>query len=142
MRRLAVFLVGWCLALSGCTVFGVTVFSGDVSETATTTSSGTDPVSGLRWITVGELPTDGRRVYHLIGTDGPFDYAKDGSTFRNLEGILPDRAAGYYREYTVPTPGSSDRGARRIVCGGKPRTSTADCYYTADHYDSFRRIKP
>ncbi len=106
------------------------------------TGSAKDPVSGLRWMTVSELPSQGRTVYHQIAAGGPFDYAKDGSTFFNNERLLPKKSRGYYREYTVPTPGSSDRGARRIVCGGQPRTSVAECYYTADHYRTFRRIRP
>ncbi len=102
----------------------------------------TDPESGLRWMTVGELPPEGQKVYVLIGQGGPFRYSKDGVTFGNRERLLPARARGYYREYTVRTPGESDRGARRIICGGQPVTSRADCYYTADHYASFRRIRP
>lgn len=87
-----------------------------------------------------ELPPEGVRTYRAIHSGGPFPYEKDGSTFGNRERQLPDRPRGYYREYTVPTPGSSDRGARRIVCGGdRPRSPDA-CYYTADHYASFRLI--
>ena len=87
-----------------------------------------------------ELPPEGVRTYRAIHSGGPFPYEKDGITFGNRERQLPDRPRGYYREYTVPTPGSSDRGARRIVCGGdRPRSPDA-CYYTADHYASFRLI--
>jgi len=87
-----------------------------------------------------ELPTEGVRTYRAIRSGGPFAYEKDGSVFGNRERQLPSRSRGFYREYTVPTPGSSDRGARRIVCGGaKPRVPEA-CYYTADHYASFRLI--
>lgn len=102
----------------------------------------TDPQSGLRWMQVAELPREGQQVYALIAKGGPFRYSKDGSTFGNREGLLPQHKRGYYREYTVKTPGESDRGARRIICGGQPVTSTAECYYTADHYSSFRRIQP
>ena len=70
---------------------------------------------------------------------GPFPYDKDGTVFGNRERLLPAHQRGYYREYTVKTPGARNRGARRIVCGGKPRVPDA-CYYTSDHYASFRRI--
>lgn len=104
--------------------------------------SATDPVSGLRWMTVSELPREGQQIYVLIGQGGPFRYSKDGAIFGNREHILPAKARNYYREYTVKTPGASDRGARRIICGGQPETSRAECYYTADHYSTFRRIRP
>ncbi|MBN9411633.1 MAG: ribonuclease [Burkholderiales bacterium] len=90
-------------------------------------------------IAVVQLPAEGRDTYRLIYQGGPFPYDKDGSVFGNRERLLPARARGHYREYTVRTPGSRDRGARRIVCGGPPRTPQA-CYYTSDHYASFRRI--
>lgn len=93
----------------------------------------------LASIAVAELPAQGRETYQLIRQGGPFPYDKDGSVFGNRERILPAQTRGYYREYTVRTPGSRDRGARRIVCGGQPRTPEV-CYYTADHYASFRRI--
>lgn len=90
-------------------------------------------------IHVAELPREGRATYELIRQGGPFPHGKDGVVFGNRERLLPRAARGFYREYTVPTPGSRDRGARRIVCGGPPRTPQA-CYYTADHYASFRMI--
>ena len=73
----------------------------------------------------------------LVASGGPFPYDRDGAVFRNREGILPDEPRGYYREYTVATPGSDDRGARRIVAGAR-----GERYYTDDHYSSFRRIGP
>ena len=90
-------------------------------------------------IAVAELPAQGRHTLQLIRDGGPFPYSKDGSVFGNRERQLPARQRGYYLEYTVKTPGSHDRGARRIVCGGPPRMPDA-CYYTADHYTSFSRI--
>lgn len=87
------------------------------------------------------LPAQGQETYQLVFRGGPFPYEKDGSVFGNRERLLPSNKRGYYREYTVKTPGSRDRGARRIVCGG-PATTPDSCYYTADHYDSFRRIVP
>ncbi|WP_221088365.1 ribonuclease domain-containing protein [Deinococcus aquaedulcis] len=101
-----------------------------------------DPVSGLPWITRAALPPEGRQVLARIAQGGPFPYRKDGAAFGNRERLLPRQPGGHYREYTVPTPGETDRGARRIVCGGVPVTRTAECYYTADHYASFRRIAP
>ena len=106
------------------------------------TTASRDPLSGLRYVNVADLPREGQQMLTLIAGGGPFRYSKDGVTFGNREGILPRQARGYYREYTVKTPGENDRGARRIVCGGQPKTSTAECYYTADHYASFRRIRP
>ena len=96
--------------------------------------------AALPSISLAELPPQGRTTYQLIQEGGPFPYDKDGSVFGNRERLLPAQTRGYYREYTVRTPGARNRGARRIVCGGKPRTPDA-CYYTSDHYASFREIK-
>jgi ribonuclease T1 len=97
---------------------------------------GPDPAAAVR---VTELPRQGQATYELIRQGGPFPHDKDGTVFGNRERQLPPERRGYYREYTVRTPGSRDRGARRIVCGGPPRAPHA-CYYTADHYASFRKI--
>ena len=88
-------------------------------------------------ISLAELPPQWRATYALIHEGGPFPYDKDGSVFGNRERLLPLKKRGYYREYTVRTPGSRDRGARRIVAGGDP---PSEWYYTDDHYDSFRRF--
>jgi guanyl-specific ribonuclease Sa len=85
------------------------------------------------------LPPEALDTLALIQRGGPFPYRKDGTTFQNRERLLPNKPRGYYREYTVPTPGAHDRGARRIVTGGDP---PAVFYYTADHYRSFRPIEP
>ena len=87
-----------------------------------------------------ELPAEGQQTYQRILQGGPFPYEKDGVVFGNRERQLPRQARGYYREYTVKTPGARDRGARRIVCGGEVPTRPEACYYTADHYASFRLI--
>jgi ribonuclease T1 len=92
-------------------------------------------------IALAELPVQGQRTYEAILNGGPFRHEKDGAVFGNRERQLPRERRGHYREYTVDTPGSHDRGARRIVCGGE-RTAPAVCWYTADHYESFRRIVP
>jgi ribonuclease T1 len=89
---------------------------------------------------LASLPPEARATEQLIRSGGPFPHAKDGSVFGNRERQLPRQARGYYREYTVRTPGAGDRGARRIVCGGRTATAPDACYYTADHYTSFRRI--
>ena len=83
-----------------------------------------------------ELPPEARATLALIKSDGPFPYAQDGRVFANREKQLPLQSRGYYREYTVKTPGARDRGARRIVTG-----SGGEYYYSADHYRSFRRIR-
>jgi ribonuclease T1 len=88
------------------------------------------------------LPVEGQKTYQLILSGGPFPYDKDGVVFGNRERLLPSKNRGYYREYTVKTPGSRSRGARRIVCGGKEPKVPDLCYYTADHYASFTRIAP
>lgn len=92
-------------------------------------------------VSVAELPRAGAETYRLIHQGGPFPYDKDGTVFGNREQRLPAHKRGYYREYTVATPGARNRGVRRIVCGGPPTTPEV-CYYTADHYESFRRIVP
>ena len=91
-------------------------------------------------VAVADLPRQGQQTYQLILQGGPFPFGKDGSVFGNRERLLPRERRGYYREYTVETPGARDRGARRIVAGSPPETS-GEYYYTDDHYRSFRRIK-
>lgn len=94
-------------------------------------------------IRAAELPPEARETLALIRRGGPFPYRKDGTVFGNFERRLPPQPRGYYREYTVRTPGARDRGPRRIVAGagatGDVRTS-GEYYYTPDHYRSFRRI--
>lgn len=91
-------------------------------------------------VALAALPPQAQQTHRLILNGGPFPYAKDGTVFQNRERRLPLAPRGMYREYTVKTPGARDRGARRIVCGGLQPTQPQDCYYTADHYTSFRRI--
>ncbi|MEU0338727.1 ribonuclease domain-containing protein [Streptomyces bobili] len=104
--------------------------------TTTDSSPGPSRSAGSATVKVSELPAEARRTLDLIDAGGPFPYAEDGAVFRNFEGLLPRHERGYYREYTVPTPGSRDRGARRIVTGQGGET-----YYTDDHYDSFRAVR-
>jgi len=96
--------------------------------------------SGAPTVALSQLPVEARQTEELIRQGGPFAYVKDGSVFGNRERLLPTNARGYYREYTVKTPGARDRGARRIVCGGSQPTKPDACYYTSDHYASFARI--
>jgi ribonuclease T1 len=91
-------------------------------------------------VSVSALPAQGKQVLGQIHRGGPFRYEKDGTVFFNREGLLPSHQRGYYREYTVPTPGLNHRGARRIVCGGQQPAAPDACYYTEDHYSSFKRI--
>ena len=96
----------------------------------------TDPESGLPVVQVSALPPEAARTLELIDRGGPFPEPEhDGGTFENREALLPEQPMGYYKEYTVPTPGSDDRGARRIVAG-----EGGELYYTGDHYSSFSRI--
>lgn len=97
-----------------------------------------DPVSRLRWIEESALDAKARDTLAAIRAGGPYRYPRnDGVTYRNANGVLPPEASGYYKEFTVVTPGASTRGARRIISG-----SGGEFYLTLDHYDSFRRIRP
>jgi ribonuclease T1 len=89
----------------------------------------------IQAVAISELPPEARETLRLINQGGPFPYARDGVVFSNREHRLPPQPRGYYHEYTVKTPGSHNRGPRRIICGELP-----DCFYTADHYRTFRRI--
>ena len=91
---------------------------------------------------IGQLPAQAQETYQHILAGGPFPYPKDGIVFGNREKQLPRQPRGFYREYTVKTPGARNRGARRIVCGGEPPTKPEVCFYTDDHYASYRRISP
>jgi ribonuclease T1 len=94
-----------------------------------------DNPSGLPEVRESALPAEGRRILALIRAGGPYRYSQDDQTFGNFERVLPRQDRGYYREYTVPTPGEPDRGARRIVAG-----AGGEKYYTDDHYETFRFI--
>jgi len=111
-----------------------------VSAIATDPVQAKGPITARDPVALAELPPEAQQTEKLIRAGGPFPYPKDGVTFGNRERLLPRRERGYYREYTVPTPGSRNRGARRIVCGGVPPVKPEICYYTEDHYASFRRI--
>ena len=150
------FAVGWVTRGSGSssTSSAPTDSPASISSSApVTTADGTAPTTGQSPVTAGttttvdancpalpdvdmvsvdQLPTQALDTLDLIAADGPFPYDQDGAVFQNRERLLPKRAAGYYHEYTVVTPGSPDRGARRIIVG-----DCGDKWYTEDHYDSF-----
>ena len=103
---------------------------------ATRSSGARDPETGLRTVALRDLPREAQATVALIERGGPFPYAQDGVTFGNRERQLPSHPRGWYREYTVRTPGQSDRGPRRIVTGDDDRL----VFYTADHYASFVQV--
>ncbi len=145
----------WALALIVLGVVGFYVFGGadllasssdDFAATESASSSADlvsdEPAeevaarhSNLEPIRVGQLPPEASDTLDLIFSGGPYPFSRDDTVFQNREGLLPDRNRGYYREYTVITPGEDDRGARRIVAG-----ADGDLYYTSDHYQSFNEI--
>ncbi|WP_431953009.1 ribonuclease domain-containing protein [Actinacidiphila sp. bgisy167] len=121
LLAIAAALLGvFALLLTGCSV-------------PTGGGSAPEPVST---VAADTLPPEARETLRLIDAGGPFPYAKDGTVFHNFEGILPARPSDYYREYTVPTPGERDRGARRLVVG-----AGGEIYYTDDHYKTFRAVR-
>ena len=130
------------------TILRLTLFlalAGFCFGTSPALSRNSAPTSSIELVRLGDLPPEARTTLALIKQGGPFPYPrKDGSIFGNFEKRLPERPRGYYREYTVPTPGSRDRGARRIVAGSGRTGSVAtsgEYYYSHDHYRSFRRIQ-
>lgn len=143
MRRNAWLIIG--LLLVGLWAWSqhgpqATVPAGD-TPTASRTSGDHEPLAlppqSARAGYPAWLPAEALDTLALIERGGPFPHRQDGGTFQNRERLLPARRRGYYREYTVRTPGSRDRGARRIVSGGNP---PAEFFYTDDHYRSFRRF--
>ena len=112
--------------------------SGAFSASVQARSASPEPAA----VALAALPAEAQKTHRLILSGGPFPYGKDGTVFGNRERLLPAQSRGYYREYTVKTPGSRDRGARRIVCGGRQPTQPEACFYTGDHYASFQRIAP
>lgn len=90
----------------------------------------------IQEIALSGLPQEAKETLRLIKQGGPFPYPRDGVVFGNFEKRLPKKHRGYYHEYTVKTPGVRSRGARRIVCGPPP-----ECYYSGDHYETFKLIR-
>ncbi|MFJ1614276.1 ribonuclease domain-containing protein [Streptomyces sp. NPDC088251] len=121
-------------------LLSVLLVGGPVTATAT---AATDPVAttGAGITSVGSicysaLPAQAHDTLDLIEAGGPFPYSQDGSVFQNREGVLPGQSTGYYHEYTVVTPGSPTRGARRVITGKEAQED----YYTSDHYATFDLI--
>ena len=106
-------------------------------STSDVTPGGIDDESGLPLVPLAELPPEVADTLVVIEQGEPYPYDRDGVTFENREGLLPAQPTGYYREFTVETPGSDDRGARRVIAG-----EGGELYYTGDHYESFVRIAP
>ncbi|MGH3799550.1 MAG: ribonuclease domain-containing protein, partial [Pseudonocardiaceae bacterium] len=134
-RRISAALIGLLVLVAGGW-FGQRVMSGppSVDRPAVVAS-----VASLQVRALSQLPPQATEVWQLIQDGGPFPYRQDGTVFGNREGRLPKRQSGFYREYTVPTPGESDRGARRLITGGPVPSDpvpsdTAELYYTGDHY--------
>jgi len=113
---------------AAATLLSAVLIGGTVSATSANAT-----VTAVGSICYGDLPAQAYDTLELIEQGGPYPYSQDGSVFQNREGVLPSQSSGYYHEYTVKTPGSSTRGARRIVTGNK----TEEDYYTADHYVTF-----
>lgn len=109
--------------------------SSPTAPASTASRPATDARSGLPYVALDALPPEAADTVRLIDAGGPFPYDEDDGVFGNYEGLLPDRFDGYYREYTVETPGSDDRGARRIIAG-----ADGELYWTDDHYESFEAI--
>jgi ribonuclease T1 len=127
--------VAAALAVAAVATFAV----GGAGPAEARTSSSDYVAADIATIAVGQLPPEAANTLSLIAAGGPYPYEKDGVVFGNYERVLPPHRRGYYHEYTVPTPRARNRGARRIVCGG-PLRQTDNCYYSDDHYASFKRI--
>lgn len=128
------------LSLVAAVVVALVVWAGSGGATQESPADPATEASGqvagdIDVVAAADLPAEARDTLALIDSGGPFPYEQDGATFGNFERLLPEQPRGYYTEYTVDTPGSDDRGARRIVAG-----DGGDFYYTGDHYASFRRI--
>lgn len=138
MRRLGwVIVTGLMLALGIWALEGIRPASvGSATWPNTPPPAGHEPVAHTRALPAF-LPAEARRTLDQIVVDGPFAHRQDGGVFQNRERLLPHQPRGYYREFTVPTPGARDRGPRRIVSGGDP---PVEFFYTDDHYRSFRRF--
>ena len=130
--------LGALLAVAGWSGVGLT--GGPVaSPVALAREAARSPAGVSGTIETAQLPPEAVATLRSIAAGGPYPYAKDGVVFGNFERLLPPHRRGYYHEYTVPTPRARNRGARRIVCGG-PLRRIDNCFYSDDHYNSFKRI--
>jgi ribonuclease T1 len=140
--RIALLAIAVVVFLAGCIGDGAgpgasASAGAPTAPTGSRVIAGATAPAGMATVTVADLPPEAAATLLLIAAGGPFPYRQDGVTFENRERLLPPRPTGFYREFTVPTPGSSDRGARRIITG-----ANGERYWTADHYDSFAWITP
>ena len=120
----------------------ICAIGGLASEALARRQAYTQDIDAASTVPLSSLPDQAQDVHRRILAGGPFRYTKDGVVFGNRERILPRQQRGFYHEYTVPTPGERDRGARRIVCGGKDDRKPETCFYSKDHYQSFQPIDP
>ncbi|MDX6281172.1 MAG: ribonuclease [Kribbellaceae bacterium] len=120
---------------------GMTATTATASSTTTTQARYAVPsaTAAISSCGLSTLPSQAATTLRLIHSGGPFPYSQDGVVFQNREGILPAKPSSYYPEYTEKTPGSSDRGARRLI-GGGALTTPASVYYNGDHYASFCKV--
>ena len=135
MRTLIAALTFATATTLGSTAYAVPTESPSAGSTYVVTAS----AAALPTCALSSLPSQASDTLDLIHSGGPFPYSQDGTVFQNREGILPSQSTGYYHEYTVKTPGSPDRGARRLI-GGGAMTTPAHVYYTGDHYASFCEV--
>ncbi|MER5812867.1 ribonuclease domain-containing protein [Streptomyces sp. NPDC002033] len=126
------------LALVGAAAVAATLLAGPSASAAPAAgpTRSAVPVKAVGSVCYSALPSQAHDTLDLIDRGGPFPYSQDGVVFQNRERLLPGQSTGYYHEYTVITPGSPTRGARRIITG----LQVQEDYYTADHYASFRRV--
>jgi len=128
-------LAGFLVAAA---LFGTQVLTNEAE--AKETSPFQSRLETVETVALAALPGEAQTTHRLVLAGGPFPNQQDGTVFGNRERILPRTARGFYREYTVATPGARHRGARRLVCGGKLPENPDVCYYTDDHYSSFKRV--
>ena len=124
------------VTLATTAAFGSTAYAAPAPAPATSTAY---VAAAIDTCALSSLPSQAADTLDLIHSGGPFPYRQDGTVFSNREGILPSESSGYYHEYTVKTPGSDDRGARRLI-GGGAMTTPGNVYYTGDHYASFCEV--
>ena len=132
-RRVSVALIGLLMLVAGAAVGRHALSAAPVGNRPSVVAS----AAGMPVRPLSQLPPQAAQVWQLIQHGGPFRYRHDGVVFGNRQGRLPPRQSGFYREYTVPTPGERDRGPCRLITGG-----AAELYYTGDHYVSFVAVDP
>ena len=135
LLAVAVVLVVWWWVGAGGQLAGRAGGGSGAQSAPSAAATARNDARGLPTVRVADLPTEARRTLDRIAAGGPYPYSRDGVVFQNRERQLPRRAGGYYHEYTVPTPGEADRGARRIITGTR-----GERYWTPDHYRSFSVI--